>query len=57
MIYPIIREEEDKIVVIYSDKEAEYCEEDDGLLIFYSKMWEPVKIIIPRDDKHNLIYL
>jgi len=32
-------------------------EEDDGVLIYYSKLWEVVKIVIKKDEKHHIIKL
>lgn len=57
MSYPKIIEEKDRIIVIYSDEPIHSQEEDDGILLFYSKKGDIVKIIIPKDDEHNLIYL
>jgi hypothetical protein len=57
MNYPRVIEEDDRIVVIYSDKPVHSQEEDEGILIFYSRDGEVVKIIIPKDDEHHLIFL
>jgi len=50
-------EEEDRIIVIYSEETHNYVEEDDGVLIYYSKLWEVVKIVIKKDEKHHIIKL
>jgi len=55
--YPVIIEEEDRIVVVYSDEPYTYTEEDDGVIICYSKLWEVVKIVIKKNDKHHIIQL
>ncbi len=57
MTYPRIIEEEDRIIVIYSDNPVHSKEEDEGIEIFYDKSGDVVKIIIPKDDEHHLIYL
>ncbi len=54
--YPMVVEEEDRVIVIYSPEEAVHKEEDDGVEIFYSRKGDVVKIIIKKDDKHYLIY-
>ena len=57
MNYPKVIEEEDRIIVIYSDEPIHSKEEDEGILLFYDKDGEIVKIIIPKDDEHYLIFL
>ncbi len=57
MNYPRVIEEEDRIIIIYSDEPIYSREDDDGILLFYSKDGDIVKIIIPKDDEHYLIYL
>ncbi|WP_448583325.1 hypothetical protein [Thermocrinis sp.] len=57
MSYPIVLEDEEKIVVIYSDEPHQYVEEDNGVTIYYSRLWEVVKIVIKKDDKHHIIRL
>ncbi len=57
MNFPKVIEEEDRIIVIYSDKPIHSQEEDDGILIFYSREGDVVKIIIPKDDEHRLIFI
>jgi len=57
MNYPKVVEEEDRIIVIYSEEPHNYVEEDDGVLIYYSKLWEVVKIVIKKDEKHHIIKL
>ncbi|MFN4319223.1 MAG: hypothetical protein ACK4FY_01915 [Aquificaceae bacterium] len=52
----LVVEEEKRIVVIYSEEPAVYKEEDDGVEIFYSKRGDVVKIIINKDEKHQIIY-
>lgn len=52
----MVIEEKDRIVVIYSEDEVAYKEEDDGVEIFYSRKGDVVKIIIKKDDKHHIIY-
>ncbi|MFN3975918.1 MAG: hypothetical protein ACK4LT_02530 [Aquificaceae bacterium] len=54
--FPLVVEEEKRIVVIYSEEPAVYKEEDDGVEIFYSKRGDVVKIIINKDEKHQIIY-
>ncbi len=54
--FPLVLEEEEKIVVIYSDDAIAYKEVDDGVEIFYSKDGNVVKIIINKDEKHHIIY-
>ncbi len=56
MTYPKVLDGEDRITVVYSEEEPVYLEEDDGVLIYYSKKWEVVKIIIRKDEKHNIIF-
>ncbi len=57
MNYPKIIEEEDKIIVIYSEEPIYSREEDEGIILFYDKDGDVVKIIIPKDDEHHLIFL
>lgn len=57
MNYPKVIEEKDRIVVIYSDEPIHSKEEDEGIQIFYSRDGDVVKIIIPKDDEHHLIFL
>ncbi len=57
MNYPKVVEEEDRIVVIYSDNPIASQEEDEGIIIYYDKMGEVVKIVIPKDEEHDLIFL
>jgi len=57
MNYPKVIEEEDRIIVIYSDEPVHSKEEDEGILLFYDRNGEIVKIIIPKDDEHHLIFL
>ena len=57
MNYPRVVEEEDRIVVIYSDNPIASQEEDEGIIIYYDKMGEVVKIVIPKDEEHDLIFL
>lgn len=57
MNYPQVIEEGDKIIVIYSNEPIHSKEEDDGIIIFYSRQGDIVKIIIPKDEEHNLIFL
>ncbi|MEN3028603.1 MAG: hypothetical protein ABDH29_05200 [Aquificaceae bacterium] len=54
--FPLVLEEEGRIVVIYSNEPSTYREEDDGVEIFYSRKGEVVKIIIKKDEKHHIIY-
>ncbi|WP_165438792.1 hypothetical protein [Aquifex aeolicus] len=57
MNFPYVEEKEDKIIVVYSNEKIAYVEEDDGVQIFYSKNYDVVKIIIPKDEEHHIIYL
>jgi len=57
MSYPKVIEEDDRIIVIYSNKPVHSQEEDDGVILFYSRDGEIVKIIIPKDEDHHLLYL
>ncbi len=57
MNYPKVIEEKDRIIVIYSDEEAVSQEEDDGIILFLSRKGDIVKIIIPKDEEHNLLFL
>ena len=57
MSYPKIIEEEDRIIVIYSNEPIHSKEEDEGIILFYDKQGDIVKIIIPKDDEHHLIFL
>ncbi len=57
MSYPKIIEEEDRIIVIYSDEPVHSKEEDEGIILFYDRQGDIVKIIIPKDDEHHLIFL
>ncbi len=57
MNFPKVIEEEDRIIVIYSNNPVHSKEEDDGIEIFYDKDGEVVKIIIPKDEEHQLIFL
>ncbi len=54
--FPVVLEEAERIVVIYSQEPVSYKEEDDGVEIFYSKKGDVVKIIINKDEKHHIIY-
>ncbi len=54
--FPLVVEELEKIVVIYSEEPAVYKEENDGVEIFYSGKGDVVKIIINKDEKHHIIY-
>ncbi|MCS6875944.1 MAG: hypothetical protein NZ526_04920 [Aquificaceae bacterium] len=53
---PIVVEEEERILVIYSNQTPYYSEQDDGVEIFYSKEGDVVKIIIRKDEKYHIIY-
>jgi len=57
MTYPRVIEEEDKIIVIYSNEPIHSEEEDEGILLFYDRKGDIVKIIIPKDDEHHLVFL
>ena len=57
MTYPKVIEEKDKIIVIYSDEPIHSQEEDEGILLFYNRKGDIVKIIIPKDEEHHLIFL
>ena len=57
MSYPRIIEEEDRIIVIYSNKPVHSKEEDEGIILFYDREGEIVKIIIPKDGEHHLLFL
>ncbi|EDP74471.1 hypothetical protein [Hydrogenivirga sp. 128-5-R1-1] len=57
MTYPRVIEEEDRIIVIYSNEPIHSQEEDEGILLFYDRKGDIVKIIIPKDDEHHLIFL
>lgn len=57
MNYPKVIEEEDRIVIIYSNAKIHSKEEDDGIILFYDKNGDIVKIIIPKDEEHHLIFL
>ncbi len=57
MSYPKVIEEEDRIIVIYSNEPVHSVEEDEGIVLFYDRNGDIVKIIIPKDDEHYLIYL
>ncbi|MFN7064569.1 MAG: hypothetical protein ACK4OF_00240 [Aquificaceae bacterium] len=54
--FPLVVEEEERIVVIYSEKSIAYKEEDDGVEVFYSRDGTVVRIIINKDEKHHIIY-
>lgn len=54
--FPMVVEEEGRIVVIYSFDPIDYKEEDDGVEIYYSRKGDVVKIIIKKDEKHHIIY-
>ncbi len=54
--FPLVVEEAERILVIYSEEPVVHKEEDDGVEIFYSKSGEVVKIIINKDEKHYIIY-
>ncbi len=56
MMYPKVLEDQEKIVVIYSDEVAVDIEEDDGVVLYYNRDGRIVKIIIKKDEKHNIIY-
>lgn len=56
MQFPVVIEEQDRVVVIYSEEPIDYKEEDDGVHIFYSKKGDVVKIIIKKDERYHLIY-
>jgi len=55
--FPCVEEREDEIIIVYSDEEIYEREDDEGILLFYSRKGEIVKIIIPKDDEHYIIYL
>ena len=55
--YPIVKEDEEKIEIIYSDKKPVSVEDDEGVKLYYSKDGEIVKIIVPKDEEHHIIYL
>ncbi|MEN3034270.1 MAG: hypothetical protein ABDH18_04705 [Aquificaceae bacterium] len=54
-MYPKVLEDEEKIVVIYSEEEIRHKEEQDGIELYYSKDWNPVKIILKKDERYKLI--
>ncbi|MEJ5338652.1 MAG: hypothetical protein WHS43_03235 [Aquificaceae bacterium] len=54
--FPLVVEEAERILVIYSEEPAVHKEEDDGVEIFYSGKGDVVKIIIKKDEKHYIIY-
>lgn len=54
--FPLVVEEAERIVVIYSEEPAVHREEDNGVEIFYSRKGDVVKIIINKDEKHYIIY-
>ncbi|MDW8237037.1 MAG: hypothetical protein RMJ32_01370 [Aquificaceae bacterium] len=54
-MYPKILEDEEKIVVIYSEEDIKYTEIDDGVELHYSKDWNLVKIILKKDERYQLI--
>lgn len=56
MTYPQVFEDDEKIVIIYSDESIVNVEEDDGVKLFYGKEGNIVKIIIKKDEKYNIIY-
>ncbi len=56
MMYPKVLEDQEKIVVIYSDETAVDVEEDDGVMLYYNRDGRIVKIIIKKDEKYNIIY-
>ncbi len=56
MTYPKVLEDQDKIVVIYSDDSPVESEEDNGVELYYNKDGVVVKIIIKKDEKYNIIY-
>lgn len=53
---PLVVEEANRIVVIYSEEPAVHKEEDNGVEIFYSIKGDVVKIVINKDEKHYIIY-
>lgn len=55
MSYPIVLEDESSITVIYSPDEPVHTEEDDGVIIYYSRLWDVVKIVIKKDERHHII--
>ncbi len=57
MNYPKVVEEKDKIIVIYSEDPVHNWEEDDGIILFFSKEGEIVKIVIPKDEDYHLLFL
>ncbi len=54
--FPLVVEEAERILVIYSEEPAIHKEEDNGVEIFYSRQGEVVKIIINKDERHYIIY-
>lgn len=54
--FPLVVEEEERIMVIYSEDAIAYKEVDDGVEIYYSKDGNVVKIVITKDEKHHIIY-
>ena len=56
--YPIVKEDKEKITVIYSDKEiVSKRNEGDGVFLYFSKDGDIVKIEILKDDDYHIIYL
>ncbi|MCS7262733.1 MAG: hypothetical protein NZ560_04895 [Aquificaceae bacterium] len=54
--FPLVVEEEGRIVVLYSLEPPFYKEEDNGVEIFYSRRGEVVKIVIKKDEKYQIVY-
>lgn len=54
--FPLVVEEEGRIVVLYSSEPPFYKEEDNGVEIFYSRRGEVVKIVIKKDEKYQIVY-
>ncbi len=56
--YPIVQEDNRKIIIIYSDKEiVSSRDEGDGVFLYFSEDGEIVKIEILKDDNYHIIYL
>ncbi len=52
---PFVKEDKEKIEIVYSCDEAVYHEDDEGIKIFYSEKGDVVRIIIPKDEDYYII--
>lgn len=55
-MYPEVVEDQEKIVVVYSDEAVTDMEEDEGVTIYYNRDGRVVRIVIKKDERYNIVY-